>query len=104
MFVAGKERVMGDGVKLGLRRRVVDASYLRDAYPEQALQYGWADEFGQAAMMYDRGQSDMRWALLHLLERGVTLDFALRIFATPREDMWWPDRDALVEGGVVNRP
>jgi hypothetical protein len=104
MFVAGKERVLGDGARLGLRRRVVDVGYLRDVYPEQALQYGWADEFGQAAMMYDRGQSDMRWALLHLVEHGVTLDFALRIFATPREDMWWPDRDALFEGGVVDRP
>jgi hypothetical protein len=104
VLVSGRERVLADGAKLGLRRRVVDVGYLRDVYPEQALQYGWADEFGQAAMMYDRGQSDMRWALLHLLERGVTLDFALRIFATPREDMWWPDRDALVEGGVVNRP
>jgi hypothetical protein len=101
LFVAGKERVLGDGAKLGLRRRVVDVGYLRDVYPEQALQYGWADEFGQAAMMYDRGQSDMRWALLHLVEHRVTLDFALRIFATPREDMWWPDRDALVEGGVI---
>lgn len=101
MLVAGREWVLGDGAKLGLRRRVVDVSYLRDVYPEQALQYGWSDGFGQAAMMYDRGQSDMRWALLHLVEHGVTLDFALRIFATPREDMWWPDRDALVEGGVI---
>lgn len=101
MFVAGEERVLGDGAKLGLRRRVVDVGYLRDVYPEQAMQYGWTDEFGQAAMMYDRGQSDMRWALLHLLEHGVSLEFALEIFATPREDMWWPDGDALVEGGVI---
>lgn len=103
IFVAGKERVLGDGAKLGLRRRVVDVGYLRDVYPEQALQYGWQDEFGQAAMMYDRGQSDMRWALLHLVEHGVTLDFALRIFATPREDMWFPERAELVEGGIIEK-
>ena len=103
MLVAGKERVLADGAKLGLRRRVIDVGYLRDVYPEQALQYGWSDEFGQAAMMYDRGQSDMRWALLHLVERGVTLDFALRIFATPREDMWWPGKAELVEGGVIEK-
>ncbi len=57
----------------------------------------------QAAMMYDRGQSDMRRALLHLVEHGVTLDFALRIFATPREDMWWADRGELVEVGVIRK-
>ncbi len=43
----------------------------------------------------------MYTVLLHLVEHGVTLDFALRIFATPREDMWCPDRDALVEGGIL---
>lgn len=103
IFVGGNKRVLGDGAKLGLRRRVVDVGYLRDVYPEQALQYGWADQFGQAAMMYDRGQSDMRWALMHLVEHGVTLDFALRIFATPREDMWWPGKAELVEGGIIEK-
>jgi hypothetical protein len=43
-------------------------------------------------MINDRGQSNMRWALLHLVEHGVTVDFALRIFATPREDMLWPGK------------
>ena len=55
----------------------------------------------QAAMMYDRGPSDIRWALLYMVERGVTLDFALRVFATPREDMRWPKRSEMQEAGLV---
>ena len=43
----------------------------------------------------------MHAALQYLTEHGVTLDFALRIFATPREDMWWPDRKSLMDGGVI---
>jgi hypothetical protein len=103
MFVAGKQRAMAEGVRMGLRRRIVDADYLRSVYPKDKLDYGWEDEFGQAAVMYDLGQSDMRWALLHLMEHGVTLDFALKIFATPREDIWWPARDEMVTGGVIEQ-
>lgn len=49
----------------------------------------------QAAMMCDCGPSDMRWSLLYLMDHGVSLEFALRVFATPRDDMWWPKRDEL---------
>lgn len=101
MFAAGKPRVFEDGARIGLRRRVMDAAFLREVYPEDARRYGWADEFGQGAMMYDRGQSDMRWALLHLVQHGISLDFALKIFATPREDMWWPTRAEMIAGGVL---
>ena len=103
MFVAGKQRVLAEGAQLGLRRRIVDADFLREVYPEDKLEYGWEDEFGQAAMLYDLGQSDMRWAILHLMQHGVTLDFALRIFETPREDMWWPNSGELMSGGVIGR-
>lgn len=103
MFASGRPRVLGDGARMGLRRRIMDASYLREVYPEDAQYYGWADEFGQAAMMYDRGQSDMRRALLHLVQHGVSLDFALKIFATPREDMWWPTREEMIAGGVIGK-
>lgn len=103
MFAAGKPRVLGDGARIGLRRRMMDAAHLREVYPEDAQKYGWADEFGQGAMMYDRGQSDMRWALLHLVQHGISLDFALKIFATPREDMWWPTRAEMIAGGVVEK-
>lgn len=101
MFASGNPRVLGDGARIGLRRRVVDAALLKKVYPKDAQRFGWADESGQAAMMYDRGQSDMRWALLHLVQHGIALDFALKIFATPREDMWWPTRGELVAGGVT---
>lgn len=101
IFVAGKKRVLHKGAKLGLRRQMVSALGVKGHFEENRERYGWKDEFGQAAMLYDVGQSDMRWALLNLMDHGVTLDFALRVFATPREDMWWPERDELVAGGVI---
>lgn len=103
MFVAGAPRTLAEGARIGLRRRTVPVSFLQETFEEEKLRYGWADEYGQAAYMYDRGQSDMRRALIHLLEHGVTLDFALQIFAAPREDMWWPSRDRLIEGKVIDR-
>lgn len=101
MFIAGKPRSMAAGAKIGLRRRTVSANQLKEWFEADKLRYGWQDEFGQAAMMYDLGQSDMRWAVLHLVDHGVLLNFALRIFSTPREDMWWPKRAELIKGGVI---
>jgi hypothetical protein len=46
----------------------------------------------QAAMMYDRRPSEMSTALLHMVEWGVPLGFALMVFATQRENVWWPLR------------
>lgn len=101
MFVAGEKRLLHKGAKLGVRRRIMSAAFVKDHFEARKARYGWEDEFGQAAMLYDVGQSDMRWALLYLMDHGVSLDFALRVFATPRDDMWWPERDELVEGGVI---
>ncbi len=101
MLVAGKQRTLGKGAKLGLRRMTIKASRLRERFEKDQAAYGWQDEFGQAAMTYDMGQSSMHMALQYLTDHGVSLDFALRIFATPREDMWWPERAELVEGGVL---
>lgn len=101
MFVAGHTRTFGNGAKLGLRRITIKAARLRENFEEDKEAYGWEDEFGQAAMVYDLGQSSMHSALKYLLDHGVSLEFALRIFATPREDMWWPERDELLAGGVI---
>lgn len=103
MFVAGKERILAKGAKIGLRRRTIDASTVKEKFDTRKARYGWEDEFGQAVMLYDIGQSDMRWALLYLMDHGVTLEFGLKVFATPREDMWWPTRQELVEGGVIGK-
>ena len=102
MFVAGKQRTLGKDGRLGLRRMTIKASQLREQFEYDQAYYGWQDEFGQAAMVYDLGQSSMYWALQYLIARRVSLDFALRIFATPREDMWWPEREEMVVGGVLS--
>jgi hypothetical protein len=101
IFVAGSPRSFGKGAKLGLRRLMTTAAHLKESFEQNKAAYGWEDEFGQAAMVYDLAQSSMRSALQYLLEHGVSLEFALQIFATPREDMWWPERDELLTSGVI---
>lgn len=103
IFVAGSKRELPDGAKIGVHRRAISAEYLGESFEAGQQKYGWQDAHAQAAMMYDRGQSDMRWGIKWLMDHGVTLDFALRIFATPREDMWWPNAEDLVEGGVIEK-
>lgn len=102
IFVAGSKRELPAGAKIGVHRRTLSADHLAESFEAGQAKYGWKDAHAQAALMYDRGQSDMRWAVEWLMDHGVSLDFALKIFATPREDMWWPKRGELVEGGVIS--
>ena len=101
ILVAGKTRTLAKGGLLHLRRIVIPTEVLRAQFDHQKASYGWADEFGQAAYMYDRAQNDMRDAMGFLMDHGVHLDFALQVFDTPRQDFWTPTRAELVAGGVV---
>lgn len=102
IFVAGAKRELPEGAKIGVHRRTISAEYLSESFEAGQAKYGWKDAHAQSAMMYDRGQSDMRWAIEWLMDHGVSLDFALRMFATTREDMWWPDRGELIAVGVID--
>lgn len=103
ILVAGKNRTLARGGQLKLKRIMMPTDVLRSDFPGQKANYGWADEFGQASLMYDRAQNDMRDALEFLLDHGVKLDFALRVFDTPRQDVWTPTREELVSGGVIGK-
>ena len=103
ILVAGKTRTVAQGAQVHLKRIVMPADILKAQFAGQKASYGWADEFGQAAFMYDRAQNDMRDGLGFLLDHGVSLDFALRVFDTPRQDVWTPTREELVAGGVVEK-
>lgn len=101
VFVAGKTRTLAKGGFLHLRRIVMPVADLRVQFDREKEIYGWDDEFDQAAFMYDRAQNDMRDAMGFLLDHGVHVDFALKVFDTPRQDFWTPTREELVAGGVV---
>lgn len=103
ILAAGKTRSLAKGGLLHLKRIVIPSEDLRQQFDHQKATYGWEDEFDQAAFMYDRAQNDMRDALGFLLDRGVSLTFALRVFDTPRQDFWTPTREELVAGGVIGR-
>ena len=103
ILAAGKTRSLAKGGLLHLRRIVIPSEDLREQFDHQKAIYGWEDEFDQAAFMDDRAQNDMRDALGFLLDHGVSLTFALRVFDTPRQDFWTPTREELVAGGVIGR-
>ena len=103
ILVAGKNRTVAQGGQVHLKRIVMPADILRAQFEGQKASYGWADEFGQAAYMYDRAQNDMRDALGFLLDHGVSLDFAMRVFDMPRQDVWTPTRAEMVAGGVIEK-
>jgi hypothetical protein len=98
ILMAGKKRDLKPGALLQVRRPFLRTDYLQDRFASQSAVYGWADQSGQAAFMYDRAQTDMRDALGFLLDHGVSLDFALHVFDTPRQELWTPTREELAAG------
>ena len=42
-------------------------------------------------------------SISHLMEHGVTFDFAVRLFETPQEEPLTPTRRELEDGGVIQK-
>ena len=79
-FIAGDNRTLGAGAKLGFHRYRLNAPpALTDPLEEQ--------------------EKDKTF----FLQQGVGHEFVLRAFSTPHEDMWHPDVNDLLRANVVHR-
>lgn len=79
VFIAGKERTMGEGAKLGFHMATFPGMT-----PEQIR----------------AGDEGVRQAMV---SAGVARDFIDRALATPNGDMWYPSVDELKAAGVVTK-
>lgn len=80
-FIAGAERSLGEGARLGFHSYAIEAvsNPLIDIAAEQER---------------DR---------IFFLKRGVSTAFMSRAFSTPHEEIWYPDIDTLLAANVVHR-
>ena len=62
---------------------------------------GWKDEFAYARWTYEDGQIIARDFIEYLIQRGVSVDFALRTLMHSGDDMWYPSTQELAEAGVI---
>ncbi len=98
IFLAGKERRLLKDAKLGFHRGGVKAHNIERGF----RMHNDAPFTSQnVAEIYDRAISNALDDIDMMLQRGVSIDFALKVLETPNEDMWQPSRKELLEAGVL---
>lgn len=101
IFMAGKNRWLSPGARLGFHRPYVvkdDEIRYFEAHKEGM---GWKDEFDYVPWIYDVGLMDMLAAFSYLLSRGVSEDFITRAYSTNSFHVWFPTNKELEENGVI---
>lgn len=102
IFVAGTERRMNKGGRIGLHPSSWGVDAMRSYYEDWREDSGWKDEFAFAEWVYDEGQRDANKLVAHLLAYGVAPDFALNVVAQGMGTMWYPSRKEMEAAGFLS--
>ena len=101
IFLAGKKRTLAIGSQIGFHRLFWGASDIERYYEAVKERRGWSNFFEFASWSYGDAQEDVFAGFEYLLERGVEPFFAIRTLRAESDDMWYPRRKELKEGGFL---
>ena len=101
LFVAGTERRMNRGGRIGLHPSSWGVDAMRSYYQDWRDDSGWIDEFAFAEWVYEEGQRDANKLIAHFLNHGVTADFSVKVVAQGMGTMWYPTRAEMVAAGFL---
>lgn len=102
IFLAGKNRSLSPGARLGFHRPYVvndDEFRYFEAHKERM---GWKEEFDYVPWIYDVGLTDMVNAFSYMSSRGVSTEFIIRAYSVDSFNVWFPKEEELMESGVVS--
>ncbi len=101
IFLAGENRTMTRGSRLGFHQVHWDAENIRDYYNREAADFGWESPWDFAEWMYRDTQQEVYRALNYMVSRGVDPGFAIQSIRRPDGSMWRPHRAVLRAAGVL---
>lgn len=101
LFVAGTERRMNRGGRIGLHPSSWGVDSMRSYYEDWREDSGWKDEFAFAEWVYDEGQRDANKLITHFLAHGVSADFSLKVVSLGMGTMWYPTRAEMEAAGLL---
>lgn len=104
IFLAGENRTLARGARLGFHSGSWARDTMKDYYDEMREANGWLDEFAFASWAYEEGVRDFNKNLEFMVSRGVEIQFIIRISYVNFYDVWYPTRDELVKFGVIHHP
>jgi len=103
IFLAGNNRSLALGGKIGFHKGYWEASNIKSYYINNKKDEKWADPFEFASWLYEDTQSDVFKAFEYLLERGVKAGFAIKTLKADSDGMWKPRRSELLLGGILTQ-
>lgn len=101
IFVAGTERRMNKGGRVGLHPSSWGVESMRTYYEDWRDDSGWKDEFAFAEWVYEEGQRDANKLITHLLNHGVSAEFAIKVVSVGMGSMWYPPRKEMEAAGFL---
>ena len=104
IFLAGENRTLARGARLGFHSGSWARNNMKDYYDEMREANGWLDEFAFASWAYEEGVRDFNKHLEFMVSKGVDIQFIIRIAYVNFYDVWYPTRDELVKFGVIHHP
>jgi hypothetical protein len=101
IFVAGTDRRMNKGGRIGLHPSSWGVESIRSYYEDWRTDSGWKDEFAFAEWVYDEGQRDATKLIDHFLKHGVEAGFAVKVLTIGMNNMWYPTRQEMEAAGFL---
>lgn len=101
LFLAGEERTLLRGGRIGLHPSNWSVDSLRGYYQDLQPDYGWEDEFAFAEWVYREGQRDANRMTEFMVRRGVTAEFALDVVNRGIGTIWYPTRAEMQAAGML---
>lgn len=104
IFLAGENRTLARGARLGFHSGSWASDNMKDYYDEMRESNGWLDEFAFASWAYEEGVRDFNKNLEFMISRGVDVQLIIRVAYVNFYDVWYPTRDELMKFGVIHQP
>jgi len=101
IFLAGKNRKLELGGKIGFHSSWWSAEDMQKFYEDEKEHEGWKSPFEFASWLYEDTQAEIYQEFEYLLERGVKPNFAIQTLKSGADGMWYPRRKQLLDGGII---
>ena len=103
IFLAGKNRIMEIGAKIGFQASWWPAENIQSYYQNNKEDKDWETPFEFASWLYEDTQKEIFKQFEYLLERGVQPHFAIQTIKAESDGMWYPRRRELLDGGILTQ-
>ena len=103
IFLAGKNRIMELGAKIGFHASWWPAENIQSYYQNNKEDKDWETPFEFASWLYEDTQKEIFRQFEYLLERGVQPHFAIQTLKAESDGMWYPRRRELLDGGILTQ-